>query len=68
MPFAVNLARDLEDEDLLDGAQEYRELAEKLARETGQDRSGDWGARAGTSICGRFLRSVHVGPRAQGGA
>ncbi len=38
--FAVNLARDLEDEGLLDETQEYRELAETLARETGQERSG----------------------------
>jgi len=41
VPFAVNLARDLEAEGLLDEAQEYRELAETLAKETGQDRSGD---------------------------
>ena len=39
VPFAVNLARDLEYEDRLDEAQECRELAEKLARETSQDRT-----------------------------
>ena len=66
VPLAVNLARDLEAEGLLDEAQEYRELAETLGRETGQDRSGDRGARPGTSTCGRFSCSARVGPLSAG--
>ena len=34
IPFAVNLAHDLEAESLLDEAEEYRQLAETLLRET----------------------------------
>ena len=34
-PFAVNLIRDLEAEGLLDEADEYRQLADTLLRETG---------------------------------
>ena len=61
VPFAVNLARDLGAEGLLDEAQEYRELAETLARETGQERSGDQVARPSTSICGHFrIRGIPV--------
>ena len=37
IPFAVNLARDLQAEAAPVEAQEYRELAETLARETGQN-------------------------------
>ena len=39
-PFAVNLAQNLEAEGLLDEAQEYRQLADTLAGETGQNLSG----------------------------
>ena len=39
-PFALRLSRDLEAEDMLDEAEEYRRLAETLQKETGQDRSG----------------------------
>ena len=35
VPFAVNLARDLESEGLLDEAEEHRQLADTLLRETG---------------------------------
>ena len=34
IPFAVNLAHDLEAESLLDEAEEYRQLAQTLLRET----------------------------------
>ena len=34
MPFAVKLAQDLEDEGLLDEAEEYSQLAETLSKET----------------------------------
>ena len=34
IPFAVKVAKDLEAEGLLDEAEEYRQLAEKLQRET----------------------------------
>ena len=37
MPFAVNEARELQDEGRLDEAEEYWQLAETLARETGQN-------------------------------
>ena len=40
IPFAVNLARDLEAEAPPVEAQEHRELAETLARETGQNPPG----------------------------
>ena len=36
IPFAVNLAQDLEAEGLLDEAEEYRQLVHTLSRETGQ--------------------------------
>lgn len=35
--FAVSLAQDMEAEGLLDEAQEYRQLADTLSRETGQN-------------------------------
>ncbi len=40
-PFALPLSSDLEAEGMLDEAEEYRQLAETLQKETGQDRSGD---------------------------
>ena len=41
IPFAQTIAQDLEAEGLLDEADKYRRLYEKLLKETGQDRSGD---------------------------
>ena len=41
IPFAVDIAQDLEDEGLLDEAEEFLLLAETLARETGQDLPSD---------------------------
>ena len=38
-PFALRLSRDLEDEGMLDDAEEYRRLADTLREETGHDRS-----------------------------
>ena len=38
VPFPLNLSRDLEAEGLLDEAEEYRQLAYKLARETASER------------------------------
>ena len=38
IPFAANLTRDLEAEGLLDEAEEYRQLADTLLRETGLGR------------------------------
>ena len=40
IPFAVNLAQDLESEGLLDEAAEYLELVETLLRETGRSLPG----------------------------
>ena len=40
-PFALRLSRDLEAEGILDEAEEYRQLADTLQKETGQDQSGD---------------------------
>lgn len=50
IPFAVNVAQDLEAEGLLGEAEEYRQLVETLDRET----SHRWQARS--PICGRLLR------------
>ncbi len=36
-PFAVNISRDLEADERVDEAEEYRELADRLVRETGQE-------------------------------
>ena len=41
VPFAENRVRDLEADGDADEAEEFRRLAGTLARETGQDRSGD---------------------------
>ena len=38
VPFAANLTRDLESEGLLDEAEEHRQLADTLLRETGLGR------------------------------
>lgn len=40
--FAMNLARKLEDQGLVDEANEYWELARTLVGETGQNPPGDW--------------------------
>ena len=42
VPFVLNLSRAPEAEGLLDEAEEYRELADRLARETGLDRRRGW--------------------------
>ncbi len=41
VPFAENRVRDLEADGDADEAEEFRRIAGTLARETGQDRSGD---------------------------
>ena len=41
VPFAVNLAHDLEDEGLPDEAAEYRELAKTISGEIGRNLRGD---------------------------
>ena len=38
IPFAANLTRDLEAEGLMDEADEYRQLVDRLLRETGLGR------------------------------
>ena len=40
-PFTLRRCRDLEAEGRTNEAEEYRELADTLLKETGQDRSGD---------------------------
>ena len=39
VPLALKISRDLEDEGQVDEAVDYRELADRLARETGLDRT-----------------------------
>ncbi len=60
IPFALNLAQDLEAEGLLDEAAEYRWLAKKILRKTGPNSSRRLEDRPRWSMCGRFLRSAPV--------
>ena len=41
VPFALNLAQDLEAEGLLDGAEDYHRLSETLSRESSRNLTGD---------------------------
>ena len=57
VPFVLNLSRDPEVEGLLDEVEEYRELADRLARETGLDRRRGWEGRPLIHVCGLFCVS-----------